>query len=89
MSKPDIDFRSTAVDLAEQLQAANVSIVELVDALDHGVQTIAVLKKYMTPAQVLHAQLEIDALATKFSQRTIHAPIGASTDFNGQARKKD
>ena len=67
MSKPHIDFRSTAVDLAEQLQAANVSIVELVDALDHGVQTIALLKKYMTPAQVLHAQLEINA---RLSPRT-------------------
>lgn len=89
MSKAPIDFRSTAIDLAEQVQAANVSIVELVDALDHGVQTIALLKKYMTPAQVLHAQLEIDALPAKFAQRTIHAPIGAPTDFGGQARKKD
>ena len=89
MSKPQIDFRSTATDLAEQLQAANISIVELVDALDHGVQTIAVLKKYMTPAQVLHAQLEIDALPTKFAQRTIHAPRGGPSDFTCHARKKD
>ncbi len=63
MTAPQIDFRSTAVDLAGQLQAANVSIVELVDALEHGVATIALLKKYMTPAQLLHAQFEINAIS--------------------------
>ncbi len=65
MNAPQIDFRSTAVDLAGQLQAANVSIVELVDALEHGVETITLLKKYMTPSQLVHAQLEIDAMAPK------------------------
>jgi len=70
-----IDFRRTAADLAEQLQAANVSIVELVDALDHGVQTLALLKKYMAPAQVLHAQLEIDALPTEIIKRKSNGRI--------------
>lgn len=89
MSKPHIDFRSTAVDLAEQLQATNVRLVELIDSLEHRAQTITLLKKYMTPAQVLHAQLEIDALPRRLAVHGTHAAISDYADFVGHHLKKD
>jgi hypothetical protein len=56
------DFRATAVDLAAQLQVAGRAAAELAGAASRAEQMIQVLRKYMPPAQLVHAQLEIDAL---------------------------
>jgi len=62
MTNHENQFRRTAADLAAQLQAASTSAVHLADALERAEQTIVLLKKHMTTAQLLHAHLEIDAL---------------------------
>lgn len=53
-------FRSTAADLALQLQAASRSALLLTDEVRRADRMIEILIKYMPPAQLIHAQLEID-----------------------------
>ncbi|TWI65192.1 hypothetical protein IP91_02599 [Pseudoduganella lurida] len=62
MNQQTNPFREAAVDLAAKLHTASHTAAGLADALNRSEQTIALLKKHMTPAQLLHAHLEIDAL---------------------------
>ena len=55
-----LDFRSTAVGLAGQLQQASRSALLLADELARAERIVNILIKYMPAAQMIHARLEIN-----------------------------
>ncbi|GGY67815.1 hypothetical protein [Pseudoduganella albidiflava] len=91
-TKPAHDFRATAVDLAAQLQTASRTAAGLAVVIARSEQAVEVLKKHMTPAQRIHAQLEIDALqaqdATTLGQYAAAAVGGSAAAWDVLAERR-